>query len=140
MQPGTGASGRPGPYTTSRHYVDRTLVLDTTFRTAYGTMIVRDAMAMGADNYGHALGRGAPHLLIRSVTGVDGAVDVDVSYQPRPEYGLLQPLLSNVEGGVIARGGAGWLVLSSPVQLEVAQSTATARFTVRAGDTIRVGM
>src|SRR5690349_5800616 len=63
-----------GEYTGSRRYVDRTLVLETTFRTGTGTVTVTDALAMGADNLGHELGRGAPHLLIRSVTGVDGEV------------------------------------------------------------------
>jgi GH15 family glucan-1,4-alpha-glucosidase len=129
-----------GKYAGSRRYVDRTLVLETTFRTATGTVTVTDALAMGADNRGHALGRSVPHLLIRSVTGVDGDVDVEVSYRPRPEYGLLRPLLSHVDGGVTARGGAEWLVLSSPVRPELAESTATARFAVRAGDTVRFAL
>ena len=127
-------------YTSTRRYLDQTLVLETTFRVASGTMTLTDTLAMGADNRGHALGRGAPHLLIRSVTAVTGAVDVEVTYQPRPEYGLLRPLLSHVEGGMTARGGAEWLVLSSPVRLEPADSTATARFTVRAGDTLLFGL
>jgi alpha,alpha-trehalase len=101
---------------------------------------VTDALAVGADNRGHALGRGAPHLLIRSVAGVDGDVEVEVSYRPRPEYGLLRPLLSHVDGGVTARGGAEWLVLSSPVRLELADSTATARFPLRAGDSVRFAL
>jgi GH15 family glucan-1,4-alpha-glucosidase len=98
-----------GEYTNSRRYVDRTLVLETAFRTATGALRLTDGLAMGAENRGHALGRGAPHLLIRSLTCVAGDVEVDVSYQPRPEYGLLRPLLSHVDGGVTARGGAEWL-------------------------------
>src|SRR3954470_21234768 len=88
--------GPAGDHTPGRRYVDRTLVLETTFRAQGGTVVLTDALAMGADNHGHTLGRGAPHLLIRSVTCVEGKVDVDVSYAPRPEYGLLQPLLSHV--------------------------------------------
>ncbi len=129
-----------GEYTSSRRYLDRTLVLETTFTTLTGTVTVTDALAMGPDNRGHALGKGAPHLLMRSVAGLDGSVDVDVSYQPRPEYGLLRPLLSHVDGGVTARGGAEWLVLSSPVRLDLADSTATARITVRAGETVRFAL
>jgi hypothetical protein len=63
-----------------------------------------------------------------------------VSYAPRPEYGLLWPLLSRVDGGVTARGGAEWLVLSSPVPLELADSTATARINLRAGETLRFAL
>ncbi len=129
-----------GEHAGTRRYVDRTLVLETTFRTPTGTVTVTDALAVGADNRGNALGRGAPHLLIRSVTGVDGEVEVEVSYRPRPEYGLLRPLLSHVDGGVTARGGAEWLVLSSPVRLDLADSTATARFALRAGDTVRFAL
>ncbi len=129
-----------GERAASRRYLDRTLVLETTFRTPSGTVTVTDALAMGADNRGHALGRGAPHLLIRTVSGVDGEVEIEVSYRPRPEYGLLRPLLSHVDGGVTARGGAEWLVLTTPVRLELADSTASARFVLRAGDTVRFAL
>jgi GH15 family glucan-1,4-alpha-glucosidase len=129
-----------GDYSSTRRYTDRTLVLETTFTTPAGVVTVTDALAMGADNHGHALGRGAPHLLIRSVTGIEGEAEVEFSYRPRPEYGLLRPLLSQVEGGVTARGGAEWLVLSSPVRLDLAGSEATARFAVRAGDTVRFAL
>jgi GH15 family glucan-1,4-alpha-glucosidase len=125
-----------GEYTASRRYLDRTLVLETTFRTPTGTVVLTDALAMGADNHGHTLGRGAPHLLIRSIACVEGTVDVDVSYAPRPEYGLLRPLLSHVDGGVTARGGAEWLVLSSPAPMMLDDSTATARIPMTAGRTL----
>src|ERR687885_1583080 len=54
-----------GEYTTRRRYLDRTLVLETTFRAASGTVVLTDALATGADNHAHMLGSGAPHLLIR---------------------------------------------------------------------------
>ena len=125
-----------GEYTASRRYVDRTLALETTFRAPGGVVVLTDALAMGADNHGHTLGRGAPHLLIRSVTCVGGMADIDVSYAPRPEYGLLRPLLSQVDGGVTARGGAEWLVLSSPEPMVLRDSTATARITMAVGRTV----
>jgi ferredoxin len=37
------------------------------------------------------------------------------AYVPRPEYGLVVPLLAAVDGGVTGRGGADWLVLTTPV-------------------------
>src|SRR6266545_4997558 len=129
-----------GEYTTSRRYLDRTLVLETTFHTPTGTVVLTDALATGTDNHGHALGMGAPHLLIRSLAGTGGTADVEVCYAPRPEYGLLRPLLSNVDGGVTARGGAEWLVLSSPVPMRLRESTATARVTLREGETLRFAL
>jgi alpha,alpha-trehalase len=129
-----------GEYTASRRYLDQTLVLETTFRTGSGVLVLTDALAMGPDNRGHALGKGAPHLLIRSVACVAGAVEVDVEYAPRPEYGLLHPLLSEVDGGVTARGGAEPLVLSAPVPMRLQASTAAARVALHAGETLRFAL
>jgi GH15 family glucan-1,4-alpha-glucosidase len=129
-----------GEYTASRRYLDQTLVLETTFRAGSGVLVVTDALAMGPDNRGHALGKDAPHLLIRSVACTAGVVEVDVEYAPRPEYGLLHPLLSDVEGGVAARGGAESLVLSAPVPMRLRASTAAARVALRAGETARFAL
>jgi GH15 family glucan-1,4-alpha-glucosidase len=125
-----------GKYKAVRRYLARTLVLETTFRTPGGTLVVTDALEMGAGNRGHTLGERAPHLLIRLIACVAGAVDVEMSYAPRPEYGLLRPLLSHVDGGVTARGGAEWLVLSSPEPMVFQGSTATAWVPMSAGETV----
>ena len=74
---------------------------------------------MGPGNGGHQLGVGAPHLLVRRLACTAGEVEVAIDYQPRPEYGLITPLLASVEGGVTARGGADWLVLTTPVALDL---------------------
>ncbi len=129
-----------GEYETSRRYVEQTMVLETTFSTREGTMVLTDALAMGPDNEGHGLGRNAPHILIRTVTCTSGEVEVDISYAPRPEYGLVVPLLSSVDGGVTARGGAEWLVLSSPASLALGAGTGTGRVTVTAGQTLRFAL
>src|ERR1700732_2206369 len=56
----------------TRRYLDRTMVLETTFRTPTGTVTITDALAMGEGDRGHDLGRGAPHLLLRRATGTQG--------------------------------------------------------------------
>src|SRR5512133_1216562 len=99
-----------GEWRGSRRYITRTLVVETTFTTETGTVALTDLLAMGPDNGGHRLGRGVPHLLVRRVTCTAGEVELDVSYEPRPEYGLVVPLLSVVDSGITARGGAAWLV------------------------------
>jgi GH15 family glucan-1,4-alpha-glucosidase len=129
-----------GAYTSSRRYVGRSLVLETTFRTPAGVAVLTDALACGPDERGHSLGRGSPHLLIRTVECSEGSVDLDFAYAPRPEYGLLKPLLSNAGGTVTARGGAEWLVLSTPRELELAGSVATTRITLGQGQTARFAM
>ncbi len=129
-----------GTFETRRRYLDRTLVLETTFTTPTGTLVLTDALLTGPGTRGHNLGQGAPRLLARSVTCIEGSVDVELSYAPRPEYGLLRPLLASIDGGVTARGGAEWLVFSTPVPVQLAGSTATATFLIEAGDTVRFAL
>src|SRR5918995_6705194 len=125
-----------GDVEVSRRYVDETMLLETTFRTATGTVALVDALAVGRNERGHELGGGAPSVLMRRVTGVDGDVELELEYAPRPEYGLIHPLLHSVDGGVTAQGGAHVLALSSPVPIEIDDLVTRARFTVRSGDTI----
>jgi GH15 family glucan-1,4-alpha-glucosidase len=122
-----------GPWTSERRYLDRTLVLETTFTTPSGTLVLTDLLAMGPDNEGHRLGRNVPHLLVRKVSCAAGSVEIDVSYAPRPEYGLIVPLLSAIDGGVTARGGAEWLVLTCPMGLALDGSRGHGRHTLTAG-------
>ena len=118
----------------TRRYLDRTMVLETTFRTPTGTVAITDALAMGDGNRGHELGKDAPHLLLRRATCVEGEVELSLEYVPRPEYGLVHPLLDAVDGGVAAFGGADVLVLSSPMALTVDQSAVSGQLQLRRGE------
>jgi alpha,alpha-trehalase len=118
----------------TRRYLDRTMVLETTFHTPTGTVTMTDALALGEGNRGHQLGRGAPHLLLRRATCVEGEVELSLEYVPRPEYGLVHPLLDAVDGGVTASGGADVLVLSSPTALTVDQAVVSGQLTLRRGE------
>jgi GH15 family glucan-1,4-alpha-glucosidase len=120
----------------SRRYLDQTMVLETTFRTSTGTAVLVDAMAIGRGDSGHQLGAGSPGALLRRLDCTEGQVALEVTYAPRPEYGLIHPLLSQVDGGLRSRGGADVLALSTPVPMELDGSTATARITLRAGQTV----
>src|SRR2546421_10035892 len=96
----------------TRRYVPGTLVMETTFRTAGGTARLIDALAVGRNERGHELGKDAASTLARVVEGLNGEIDFELEYAPRPEYGLVQPLLQAVDGGVRAIGGADRLALS----------------------------
>ncbi|MFJ2170912.1 glycoside hydrolase family 15 protein [Streptomyces griseofuscus] len=122
-----------GPVDISRRYVEDTLVLETLFRTTGGTAVLRDALALGRHERGHALGTASPGMLLRQITCTEGRVDIEISYAPRPEFGLVHPLLSPVPGGLAAYGGAHVLLLSSPVDLRVNGSTAHGRIPLTAG-------
>jgi hypothetical protein len=85
--------------------VDDTMLLETTFTTASGSVRLTDALAVGRNERGHELGAGAVSTVLRRVVGVAGSVDLELTYAPRPEYGLVSPVLQLVDGGVTARGG-----------------------------------
>ena len=77
----------------TRCYRPDTLVLETTYRTHRGAARVVDTLAVGRNERGHELGGDAPGALLRIVEGIDGEVDLTLEYAPRPEYGLVAPLL-----------------------------------------------
>ncbi|MCA1672038.1 MAG: DUF5911 domain-containing protein, partial [Actinobacteria bacterium] len=114
-----------GDWTATRAYVDRSMALRTTFTTPTGSVEVVDAMATGESTDPHRLGQGAPHLLIRAVRCVRGRVRVRVGYRPRPEYGLIVPMFSEIPGGVLARGGAAQLALTTPIRLDLGEGEAS---------------
>jgi alpha,alpha-trehalase len=122
--------------TVTRRYLDRTMVLETTAVTPSGTVVIVEALAMGDGNRGHELGKNAPHVLLRRATCIDGEVDLSVDYAPRPEYGLVHPLLEEIAGGLTALGGSDVLVLSCPVPLTVDQSSASGQVHLRNGESV----
>ncbi|MFD1930975.1 glycoside hydrolase family 15 protein [Nonomuraea mangrovi] len=128
------------PAEVTRRYLENTLVLETTFRTRDGTAVLVDTLALGRRERGHALGASSPGVLLREVTCVEGRVSLEVTYAPRPEFGLIHPLMEAVRGGLIARGGANVLVLSTPVELRVSGSTAHATVTLRAGERLPLAL
>ena len=118
----------------TRRYLDRTMVLETTFSAATGRVAITDALAMGAGERGHQLGKDAPHLLLRRATCLEGEVNLHLEYVPRPEYGLLRPSLDAVEGGLAASAGPDLLVLSSPMALTFDGSSAAGGLRLRRGE------
>ena len=124
-----------GATETRRRYLAGTMVLETTFVASAGSATLTEAMAIGRNERGHQLGVDSPGILLRAIACTQGSVEIDMEYTPRPEYGLIAPLLRPVQGGILARGGASVLFLSSPVALEVSGLVAHARFSLPAGQT-----
>src|ERR671938_98965 len=139
LDPGAGHwSIRPaGEFTVQRRYVPGSLVVETTFTTPDGVVRVRDAMAFAPGQRGHDLGYGAPHEVLRSVEGVSGSVEMVMELVPRPEYGLVRPLVRVVDGGAKTFGGPNRIEVSAPVPLELRDAGLHARFAVGEGQ--RVG-
>ena len=120
-------------FTAERRYVPGTLVIETTFTTEAGTVRLRDAMAFAEGQRGHDLGYDAPHEVLRSVEGVDGEVAMVTELAPRPEYGLIIPLIRLQDGGA-RTFGSGRICVRASAPLEIADSTMRAAFTVAAGE------
>jgi alpha,alpha-trehalase len=127
-------------WTATRRYAGRSLALETTFHTDGGELVLTDALGLGPDNGGHRLGTDVPHVLVRRLACTSGRIDVAVDYRPRPEYGLIVPLLSRVDGGVAARGGADWLVLTLPGDVTVSDGRARAVLHLEAGDVVHLAL
>ena len=72
-------------------------------------------------------------MLLRRLACTSGEIEAEVSYAPRPEYGLIHPILVPVPGGLAARGGADRLLLSTSASFSVDGATATARIRLAAG-------
>jgi GH15 family glucan-1,4-alpha-glucosidase len=128
------------PTEVERRYLDGTLVLETTFRTATGVAVLTEAMATGEDSDPHALGRSATHLLVRHVECRTGSVEIAVRFVPRPEYGLVVPLIEAVPGGLLVRGGAERLTLTSPWDLSTDGGEARGTLTLSAGQSATFGL
>ncbi|MBW3561214.1 MAG: glycoside hydrolase family 15 protein [Actinobacteria bacterium] len=120
---------------TSRTYLDSTMLLRTTFEDQGGQLEVTDAMPFTLTEDPHDLGTGAPHAIVRHVTCTSGSVEVEMDCEPRPEFGLMVPLLREIDGGAYCLGGSWSLVLSSTEDLEIDDDArARARFALDEGD------
>ncbi|HWT22823.1 MAG TPA: glycoside hydrolase family 15 protein [Solirubrobacteraceae bacterium] len=122
-----------GAFTSERRYLPGTLVIETTFTTDTGSVRVRDALAFAEGQRGHELGYDAPHELLRAVEGVSGEVELAVELAPRPQYGLIRPLIRVEDGGAHVFG-ATRLALAASVPLTLDDATLRAAFTLRAGE------
>jgi alpha,alpha-trehalase len=122
-----------GAFTVERRYLPGTLVIETTFTTDTGNVRLFDAMATAERQRGHDLGFDAPHEVLRSVEGVEGEVELVMELAPRPEYGLIRPLIRLDEDGA-RTFGAGRVAVRSAVPLDVEDSTIRASFVVAAGE------
>lgn len=129
-----------GEWTSHREYLPGTLVLRTTFVTDSGTVAVTDALALEHRARGHEIGRRSPHAVLRRVDGLDGLVEMTMTFRPQMEYGLTTPHISLCEGGAQAHGGPVRLTLRSDATLTIGADAdadaVEARFIVRAGERV----
>jgi GH15 family glucan-1,4-alpha-glucosidase len=81
------------PFRADRHYLPNTNVLETTFRCEGGTVVLRDLMPVASEKDKRS-GLTPDHEVLREVEGLAGEVEIEIVYDPRPQYGRLRPTLT----------------------------------------------
>ncbi len=115
-----------GAVAVRRRYRPGSLVLETEFDTARGTVRVVDCMPP----------RTRYPDVVRVVEGVTGTVTVTMELLVRFDYGSVVPWAQRVEGGMHYIGGPDALTLITTVPIESRDFTTVAHFTVSAGDRV----
>jgi GH15 family glucan-1,4-alpha-glucosidase len=111
----------------SRRYWDNTLILETRFATADGTVALIDFMPP----------RGKASDVVRLVRGVTGKVKMRMQLVIRFGFGADIPWVKRTEGGaLLAICGQDMTVLRTPVETRGEDLTTVADFEVREGQTI----
>ncbi|HKQ14121.1 MAG TPA: glycoside hydrolase family 15 protein [Steroidobacteraceae bacterium] len=110
------------PHTSTRRYVDATNVLETTYRTATGSVRITDFMPMPAN----ARRLEPMREVLRLVEGIEGSVTVRVIVDPRPNYGRSQPRLRPGASGCTWSWGNELLTLKTDAPLPFSRVTISA--------------
>jgi GH15 family glucan-1,4-alpha-glucosidase len=125
-----------GDFRSERRYLPDTNILETTFRAAGGAFALRDLMPVASEGEKRA-SLSPDHQVLREVEGLEGEVEVEVLYEPRPEYGRLCPALRQRGAlGLHGEAAGALLLLRSelPLVLSADRRSARGRARIRAGE------
>jgi GH15 family glucan-1,4-alpha-glucosidase len=115
-----------GEFRTERRYLANTNVLETVFRTPTGACVLRDLMSVSSeeDKRAHLT---PEHEVLRELVGLEGEVEVEILYDPRPDYGRVRPLLEERGAlGLRCEVDGTSLTLRSEMPLELADGDRSA--------------
>src|ERR671911_2198826 len=120
-----------GEYSSERRYLANTNVLETVFRTPTGACVLRDLMSVSSEEDKRAY-LTPEHEVLRQLEGLEGEVEIEILYEPRPNYGRLRPLLEERGAlGLRCEVGGTSLTLRSEMPLELTDGDRSARGTAR---------
>jgi GH15 family glucan-1,4-alpha-glucosidase len=145
-----GGSFRVGPYGTlvplAVRYVPGTMVLETTWMTASGWLVVRDALTIGpwhkeADEETHhtrpPTDFDADHMLVRSIECTQGQVQVEIVCEPMFDYGRTPARWTTIGekwGEAEATDGETTFRLHSDLRIGIEGNRTRARHTMTEGE------
>ncbi len=110
----------------TRHYHEDTLILETLFETAEGSVALVDFMTP----------RHEQPVVVRIVEGRSGRVPMRMEMRMRFDYGSIVPWVRRQAGLVTAVGGPEALSLSTPVGLRGEDLSTVADFAISSGDQV----
>ena len=133
----TIAPAEPG-WSSSRRYLDGSLILETTFETDSGAVRLLDALVVTPDGAREP----PPHHLVRVVEGLRGSVELDLHVAARLDYGEVAPWLRRFGPGWFgATGGKDALLVWSDTPLDAAgDHDLTAAFAIHEGQRRRLSI
>ena len=124
-----------GAFRAASRYLPATNILETTFHTADGAVRITDFMPVGRregagmHDYVTLENRDA---VVRIVEGVEGRVQLRVTFDPTTDYGAHRPTLAAMESGVTSSDGT-QLRATIPFRVEVSRG-AVSEIELAAGD------
>ena len=114
-----------------RKYQDHTLILETTFMTRKGKVLVTDFMPI----------RGKHSDIVRMVQGIEGTVEMAMELSLRSDYGHLIPWIQHLsDGSYSATAGPGTAYLRTPAKIGLKDGNMVAEFDVKQGETVRFAL
>ena len=115
------------PSSVDRRYLPGTLILETTFTTDGGRVLVTDLMPPKSDNA----------EIVRIVEGLEGKVEMRSELLARFDYGITVPWISRLDDGAVSLvAGASMLVLRTRVAVHAEETRAVASFQIARGERV----
>lgn len=124
-------------FTTSRRYIDGTMIVETCFKTRSGEVRLTDFFVIGVEI--------APHQRyqhIRTIDGLSGEMDVQIDIVPRFDYGEIVPRIQARGPGVYSAIGSnqGLIFRTDRLLQVVNHANLAATWKIKAGQRVRLAM
>jgi len=128
------------PYETKRAYLGDSNVLQTFFVSPEGKATLTDLMPVSSEEFKRS-NLVPTHELLREVACTEGRVEIEISFQPRPEYGANAAAIRDIgQLGLRMDVGRGACWLRSSVPLAIDERGAHARVALKRGDRLQFSL